>query len=51
MEEEKTVSVHFGERARPVRFKGAKNELHAAVCASFEDLFSPEDQFILQVPS
>ena len=45
----KTVLVHFGERARPVRFCGGVKDLLSAIQSSFQDVLSGDEQMILQV--
>ena len=48
-ESEKTVLVHLGERARPVKFLGGTKELLSAIGSSFRDVLIGNEEMILQV--
>ena len=48
-ESEKTVLVHLGERARPVKFFGGTKELLSAIRSSFRDVLIGNEEIILQV--
>ena len=48
-ESEKTVLVHLGERARPVKFFGGTKELLSAIRSSFRDALIGNEEMILQV--
>ena len=48
-ESEKTVLVHLGERARPVKFFGGTKELLSAIRSSFRDVLIGNEEMILQV--
>ena len=46
---EKTVLVHLGERARPVKFSGGVKGLLSAMQSSFQDVLNGEEHIILQI--
>ena len=48
-EGEKTVLVHLGERARPVKFRGGTTELLSSIKLSFRDVLIGNEELILQV--
>ena len=48
-ESEKTVLVHLGERARPVKFFGGTKALLSAIRSGFRDVLIGNEEMILQV--